>query len=171
MKPIFELPKAAATISPSLARLVGAQTDIAMSSMFWVRVIAPNEVDLGSWQAVKGLEVKFAPMEYRTGESGNSTWYAAGAATYPVLQLTRALRRSDTEKVRSWMSNTPFFHEPGLMVVTLKDAAGIDVFSWELKGAMPLRWAVSAAEAGNNKMVMETLEVTHQGFLDDEVRD
>jgi phage tail-like protein len=169
---IHELPKMAATATlKKIPRHYLSDTDIAMSSKFWVRVIAPNKVDLGTWKAVKGLEVKFAPMEYRTGESGNSTWYAAGAATYPVLQLTRALRRSDTEKVREWMSKTPFFHEPGLMVVTLLDAADIEVFSWELKGAMPLRWAVSGADASTVGMVTETLEVTHQGFLDDEVRD
>jgi phage tail-like protein len=54
--------------------------------------------------------------------------------------------------------------------VVLKDSADKEVFTWEMRSAMPSKWAVTGFDAGTSKIATEQLEVVHLGFLDDDLQ-
>lgn len=141
---------------------------LALANRFNVKVIAPNEIDLGSWAKADGLDVTFDVIEYRAGDSWNQRWFSPGATKYSTVKLSRAVSH-DTEKVRKWLSDTAKKHEPGLLVITLMDASNTKVFEWEMRSAMPAKWAVSGFDANASKLATEQLDVVHLGFLDDDV--
>jgi phage tail-like protein len=142
---------------------------LALANRFKVKVIAPNAIDLGSWQKISGLDVTFDVVEYRAGDSWNSRWYAPGMSKYSLVTLERTLS-ADTEKVKKWVSDTAKgATPPGQMVITLQDAAGEDVYEWEMRSAMVAKWSFSGLDATASKLAMETLQVVHLGFLDDDM--
>ena len=140
-----------------------------ISNRFKVKVIAPNEIDLGTWAKADGLSVTFDVIEHRTGDAGNDRWFSPGASTYEKVKLSRIVS-VHTRKVRDWLSQTGFNYEPGHAVVTLMDTAGKDVMEWEMRCVMPAKWSVSGFDATNGKLAVEQLDLMHLGFLDDEQR-
>jgi phage tail-like protein len=146
---------------------LATDSPLALANRFTVKVDAPGEVDLGSWAKAEGLDVTFDVVEYRAGDCGNERWYAPGFTKYATVKLSRAVS-PDTEKVRKWLSDTAKKHVPGLMVLELKDSSDSSVFKWEMRSAMPSKWSVGGFDASVSKLAVETLEVVHMGFLDDE---
>jgi phage tail-like protein len=141
---------------------------LALANRFKVKVIAPNEIDLGSWARAEGLDVTFDVIEYRAGDSWNQRWYSPGMTKYSTVKLSRAVS-PQTKDVHKWVSDTAKSHQPGLMVVTLMDSANAEVFEWEMRSAMPAKWAIAGFDATASKLAVEQLDVVHLGFLDDDL--
>jgi phage tail-like protein len=141
---------------------------LAISNRFTVKVDAPGEINLGSWSKVEGLDVTFDVVEYRAGDAWNSRWYCPGSTKYSTVKLSRAVTQ-DTEKVKKWISDTAKGHKPGLMVIEARDSSDKVVFTWELRSAMPSKWSCNGLDASASRLLMETLEVVHLGFLDDDI--
>jgi phage tail-like protein len=140
-----------------------------MVNRFSIKVIAPNDVDLGTWGSVSGIEMAFDPVEYRVGDGDNARWYGPGLSKYKPIVLKRTIHRADTEKVRKWFSETAFQYQPGHLTIQLNDPMSSEVHTWEMRGAMAKRWAIDNLDASANKLATETLEIEHLGFLDDDV--
>jgi phage tail-like protein len=143
-------------------------TLLGMANRFTVE-ISNGTYNLGSWSQVDGLDVKWDMAEYRAGDSGNERWYFPGNTHYSVVRLTRAAS-AESKSVRQWLDSTSFKWEPQVATVWLHDSAGAKVTSWELKSVMPLRWSISGFDAGASRVVTETLELNHRGFLADEMK-
>ena len=140
-------------------------TMLGMANRFSVH-ISRSSYDLGSWSQVDGLDVKWDMAEYRAGDAGNERWYFPANTHYSVVKLTRAAS-AESNSVRKWLDSTSFKWEPQVASVVLHDSAGKPVTSWDLRAVMPLRWSVAGFDAGASKVVTETLELTHKGFLND----
>jgi phage tail-like protein len=142
---------------------------LALANRFHVIVDAPGELDLGSWAKVDGLDVTFDIVEYRAGDAWNSRWYCPGVSKYSTIKLSRAVT-AETKAVRKWLSDTAKNHQPGGMLIELRDSADKMVFSWEMRSAMPSKWSIGGFDAGTSKIATEQLEVVHLGFLDEDVQ-
>ena len=140
---------------------------LALANRFQVKVDTPKPLDLGSWAKVDGLEVTFDVVEYRAGDAWNSRWYCPGATKYSTVKLSRAVT-ADTQKVKDWLSKTALAHEPGIMVIELRDSADKMVHEWHMRSAMPSKWSVTGFDASTSKIATEQLEIVHLGFLDDD---
>jgi phage tail-like protein len=147
---------------------IADELPLGLANRFTVKVDAPGEVDLGSWAKVDGLDVTFDVVEYRAGDGWNSRWYAPGQTKYSTVKLSRAVT-ADTEKVKKWLSDTAKSYKLGSMVIELKDAADNVIHKWEMRNAMPAKWAVTGFDAGTSKIATEQLDVVHLGFLDDDM--
>ena len=49
----------------------------------------------------------------------------------------------------------------------MQDAKLSDVAQWKLKNAMPQSWKGPQLDATGKGVALETLEIVHEGFLDD----
>ncbi|BFU47455.1 phage tail protein [Krasilnikovia sp. MM14-A1004] len=145
---------------------LGDTTMLGVANRFSVK-IDNGAWDLGSWAQVDGLDVKWDMAEYRSGDGGNNLWYFPGNTHYSVVKLTRAVS-AESQTVRKWLSSTSFTWAPQTASVTVFDSSGAPAMAWDLKHIMPQRWSVSGFEAGASRVVTETLELVHRGFLDDE---
>jgi phage tail-like protein len=143
-------------------------TMLGMANRFTVE-ISNGTYNLGSWAQLEGLDVKWDMAEYRTGDAGNDRWYFPGNTHYSVVKLTRAAS-AESKSVRDWLNSTSFKWEPQTATVWLHDPSGAKLTSWDLKHIMPTRWSITGFDAGASRVVTETLELTHRGFLDDEMK-
>jgi hypothetical protein len=48
------------------------------------------------------------------------------------------------------------------------DYLGLPVITWELKQFFPISWAIADFDSTAGKPAIETLELAHTGFLNDE---
>lgn len=147
-------------------RTAVSQPEPGMANRFHVRVV-PGDYDLGSWAQVGGLDVSWDVPEHRVGDAGNHRWFFPGVTKYSMVKLTRAACL-DSRRVKEWLERTSTRHQPGSVLVTLRDGNEAEIMSWELKHAFPARWSVSGFDAGTSKVATETLDLVHVGFLDDE---
>lgn len=140
---------------------------LALANRFVV-VLDEGRVDLGSWHQVQGLEVTWKVAEYRAGDGGNDRWFFPGFTEYPALKLTRAACQ-DSTKVQAWLSENSFDSKPGSATgaITLMDPTNKPVISWTLQSVIPMKWSIVGFEAGTSKVALETLELQHNGFLND----
>jgi phage tail-like protein len=123
---------------------------------------------LGSWAQATGLEVSWDYAEYRSGEDWNHRWFFPGMTKYPTVKLTRSADATDTPLVKKWLDDTSKAFKPATLTIELRDAHNKEVFKWTCKNAVPLKWSVAGFDATSAKVALETLELTHLGFLDDE---
>jgi phage tail-like protein len=147
---------------------LGDATMLGMANRFTVK-IDQGQYDLGSWAQVDGLDVKWDIAEYRAGDSGNDRWYFPANTHYSVVRLTRAAS-TESEAVRSWLDSTSFKWAPQTGTVALYDSASTQIMSWDLKAVMPVRWSITGFDAAASRVATETLELTHRGFLKDEMK-
>ena len=140
---------------------------LALANRFKVTVDAPKYIDLGSWAKAEGLDVQFDVIEYRAGDSWNQRWFSPGATKYVPIKLSRTVSAA-TKDVKKWLNETALKHVPGSMVIALFDASNTSVHEWEVRSAMPSKWSVGGFDAGASKLAIETLEIVHLGFLDDD---
>jgi phage tail-like protein len=138
-----------------------------MSHHFIVIIDNPT-YDLGFWQKASGLSVTWDVATYRTGSQGNEFWIAPGGTKYTNIKLTRPV--SPTSNVtQAWLSATSANMMPLSGAVMLCGSMGIPIITWRLYQFFPVSWQVGEFTSAEAKVVTETLELAHTGFLDDAV--
>lgn len=121
---------------------------------------------LGQWGKVEGLDVTWDLPDYRAGDQGNQRWYFPGNTKYTSVKLSRA-RNADSATVKQWLStNDSRFKSSSTGVITLRRTTdGATLHTWTLVNVMPKRWNIASIDAGSSNVMVETLELAHQGFL------
>lgn len=147
--------------------MLNDQSAIGMANRFKVKVTGGP--DLGSWQKAEGLDVSWEVAEYRMGDAGNMRWFAPANTKYNPVTLTRAAEAGDSGKVRDWLNNNSFAHKAGKEIqIVLEDSNKKPVMEWHLKNVMPRKWSINSMDAGSSQVAIETLQLEHEGFLDDD---
>ncbi|MET7390778.1 phage tail protein [Streptomyces sp. NPDC005529] len=143
---------------------------LALANRFKV-VLEEDDIDLGYWSSVSGLDVSWGLCEYRSGDSGNQRAYFPGATKYSDVVLQRAACQ-DTVKVQNWLKQCSFTNSRKRFtgVIELGDSENKVIAGWTLVNVMPLKWAVEKFEASASKVAMETLTLVHEGFLGDDTK-
>jgi phage tail-like protein len=144
---------------------IAADLQLGLSMRFSVQI---EGHDLKYWAKASGLEVSWDVCEYRSGDAGNERWYFPGVTKYPTVKLERAAQKEDTDAVKKWLEETSFNHSPQTGSVQLLDAKLVEVHTWNLRHVIPVKWSINAFEAGSSKVAVESLELAHMGFLEDE---
>jgi phage tail-like protein len=130
-------------------------------------VIVDGKVPLGSWAKAEGLDVTWDVCDYRAGDQGNERYYYPGNTKYTPIRLTRAASKEDTPKVKAWLAENSFKYAPIMATIILKDSANEEVNKWDLRRVMPTKWSITSFDAHASAVATETLELMHNGFLDD----
>ncbi|HEX6525006.1 MAG TPA: phage tail protein [Streptosporangiaceae bacterium] len=138
-----------------------------MSHRFIIVIDNPT-YDLGYWQKASGLSVTWDTCTYRAGDQGNEFWIYPGTTTYGKIKLTRPV--SPTSNVtQAWLSATSANMMPLSGAIMLCASMGVPIITWRLYQFFPVRWQVDDFTAETGRVVTETLELAHTGFLDDQV--
>jgi phage tail-like protein len=140
---------------------------IGLANRFVVSMSGKSEYDLGSWAKAEGLDVAWDIAEYRMGDGGNDRLYFPGNTKYQNVKLIRGVSE-ETEKVKQWLSRNSWEMEVFSGKITLFTTQAIKVTDWELRDVLPAKWSISTFDAGASSVSMETLELVHRGFLEDE---
>lgn len=119
--------------------------------------------DLGSWAKVSGLGDSWIVSARAGGDASSHRWYLPGNSRFSTVKLTRA-GGSDSQLVKAWLSGAATSITRTPVTITLMGLAGQPLTTWTLPQALPVKWSVSAFDAGASKTVIETLELSHQGI-------
>ncbi|WP_370941876.1 phage tail protein [Amycolatopsis sp. cg5] len=142
--------------------------DLASLAHHFLVVIDQGAYDLGSWASASGLAVTWGLCEYRAGDTGNAVWVHPGTTRYPNVKLSRAAC-ADSETVQRWLAATSNGETPLSGSVQLVDWTNRPIVQWTLKRFFPVGWSIGEFSAiGQSRVVLETLEIVHTGFLADE---
>jgi phage tail-like protein len=147
----------------------GALTEglFGMTHSFLIVIDNPT-YDLGYWHKASGLTVKWETCRYQAGDQGNEYWIYPGTTKYENIKLTRPI--SPTSNVtQAWLSSTSANMMPLSGAIMLCAAMGIPIITWRLYQFFPVSWQVGEFTAETGKVVTETLELAHTGFLDDQI--
>jgi phage tail-like protein len=134
------------------------------------------EVDgysLGSWNSCKGIGINF--KHEKVAELGQQAYnnFVPGRAEYTPITLQRAMKSGDWDQTKLWLeavTSDAWLTLSGDMkqaTITMQDAKQQPVAKWTLKNAMPQSWKGPQLAATGKGVALETLEIVHEGFLDD----
>ncbi len=94
-------------------------------------------------------------------------------AEYTKVTFQRAMKSGDWATTKAWLESVTgdswlaSGSKANTATVTLKDATLAEVASWTLKNALPSAWKAPQMDAAGKAIALETLELQHEGFLDD----
>lgn len=142
-------------------------SSIGLANRFVVSMSGKSEYDLGSWSKAEGLDVAWDIAEYRMGDGGNDRLYFPGNTKYTNVKLIRGVSE-ETEKVKRWLNKNSWEMEVFTGSIQLFTTAAKKVTEWTLRDVMPAKWSITSFDAGASQVAMETLELVHRGFLEDE---
>jgi phage tail-like protein len=119
---------------------------------------------------ITGLEVATSVIEYREGSYLiYNTTKQPGRTVYGNIILERGIFLNDFEFF-TWWQNTYNFQERNQLfrrdvVISLFDDAHNPVMVWKLLNAWPCKVKWGELNALDNQVMMESLELTHEGLV------
>jgi phage tail-like protein len=151
----------------TLSGLAAGEFNLRGDSSKFLVVFDDGEYDLGSWSKVSGLSVGWEVVEYRTGDS-NEIWTAPGVRKFAKISLSRATC-PDSSLVQAWLAKTSKTPRTYSGCIKLLSWAGVPLCEWKLKSFVPIGWKIADFETKAATVVVESLEIAHGGFLEDDV--
>lgn len=125
---------------------------------------------IGAFTEVSGLSVQIEVEELAEGGQNAYTHRLPGRLKWPNLVLKRGL--TNTDALFAWLlecSGDGFTGNGDRITprdgkVSVLDARGRPVRTWEFTGAMPVKWSGPRLAASSRELAVEELEVSHRGF-------
>jgi phage tail-like protein len=127
-------------------------------------VVSLDDESLGSFTGCEGLGCEVVMEAREEGGNNDFVWQLPTKLKYSNVKLTRPLGR-DTEKVARWFASMATGFTRRTATVQAMRADGKPVATWSLYGVVPVRWSGPSLTADSPKVVMETVEIAHQGFV------
>lgn len=143
--------------------------DAAFAGRFVFEVEDPGSEDrtVGSFAEVSGLSVEVTTEEVREG-GVNQVHRLPAQTTWPNIVLKRGV--IDSDALFAWLrETTQGLQGKGRLHrttgrVSLLDAKGGPLRTWEFVGAFPVKWTGPTLAASSSDVASEELEIAHQGF-------
>lgn len=141
---------------------VGERADPYLSTRFRLRL---NQIDVGGFSEVTGLEASMQPADYQEGGVNDFTHKLPTRIEYANVSLKRGV--TDSHELWGWLDDARNGKTADLrrtVQVFLQNRAGKDVRGWEVQAAYPIRWAGPELKADQGAVAIETLELAHHGL-------
>jgi phage tail-like protein len=125
--------------------------------------VTDNEND-GRFQSVAGLNVEFETETVKEGGENRFEHVLPVRAKYSKLVLKRGMF-TDSNVIR-WCLDAfeNMTIQPADMVISLLNEEHEPLMSWSVKNAWPTKWNITDFNAEENKLIIETIELTYQFF-------
>jgi phage tail-like protein len=123
-------------------------------------------VKVASFTAVDGLSAEYVVKTYEEGGENGYIHQLPGRMKYNNLKLTRPVD-SGSKDLAAWFSElgkSQKLTRHTATVVAYNDNKEV-VAQWNLRDVYPVRYTGPSFSAENGKVLTETLELAHNGFL------
>ena len=124
-----------------------------------------ESIEAGGFSDVTGLQAEVELFDYREGGVNEYMHRLAGPVKYPAnLVLKHGLM--DADRLWQWEQEMlqGSIRRTNVSIILL-DSAGKDRWRWDFKEACPVKWSGPDLKAGTAEVAVETLELTHRGFI------
>lgn len=134
---------------------------LAVSVSFQVKL---DDQDLGSFSGCEGLGCEVVIETREEGGNNGYAWQLPTKLRYPNIKLTRPLTR-DSEKIVKWLTSmqTGYTRRTGTIVAMRAD--GKVIATWGLLDVVPVRWSGPSLAADDSRVLTESVEIAHHGFI------
>lgn len=133
------------------------------------RAGAPSPGADASFQEVAGIQARMEVENVIEGGENRFVHRLPRFVSYPNLLLKRGLVPSGSE-LAGWVTRilggglaAPV--EPRNLKVALLNDRGTPILSWTFERAWPLRWEVGSLHSQDNRLLVETLELSYNYFF------
>lgn len=146
-----------------IGSLAGDLFNIRADASKFLIIFDNSDFDLGAWSKASGLGVTWDACEHRVG-SDMDIWIAPGPPKYSKISLSRSAC-VDSRTVQKWLRTTQ--EKPRLFsgALMLMSPIGLPLVEWELKEFFPTGWRIGDFDSKAANVVIETLELSHTGFI------
>lgn len=137
--------------------------DTGLSVGFWVQI---DDQALGMFTSCEGLGAEVVIETREEGGNNAAIWMLPTRMKYPNIKLTRPLGK-DTEKIAAWLAEmtTGYHRRTGTIKAMAAGSPTKVVAQWGLLDVVPVRWTGPSLSADQPKVLTETVEIAHHGFL------
>lgn len=121
---------------------------------------------LGHFQSVSGLSHEVEVLTHQEGGVNDRLHKLPGQGSYP--NLTLKLGYVNSQMLENWHAR--YISKPGLMdrknlSIVLVDDQSREVKRWSFAKCWPVKWEGPEFDASASQIVVETVELAHQGFV------
>lgn len=138
-----------------------ADVDTAVSVRYVVKL---DDQELGEFSQCEGLGAEVVMEVREEGGNNMSVWQLPTRLKYPNIKLTRPLGK-DTEKIAKWLATMASGYQRKTGTIVAMRADGQVIAQWGLLDVVPVRWTGPALNPDSPKVITETIEIAHHGFL------
>lgn len=129
-------------------------------SVFY-NVTIDGVIPLGFWTKVDGLGMEYEVFEYREGGVNGYMHKLVGPVRFTNLRLSRPVDTT-SPALMMWLQSNQMMVVPQTMAITAMTASGEAITTWNLVGAVPVKWTGPSLDVLSNNLATETLEVAYQ---------
>jgi phage tail-like protein len=133
----------------------------ALSVAFVVRL---DDETLGSFTTCDGLGCEVVMETREEGGNNSFVWQLPTKLKYSTIKLSRPLGR-DTETIAAWFSSMATGYTRRTGTIQAMRADGTVIATWGLLDVVPVRWSGPSLSPDSAKVLTETVEIAHHGFI------
>ena len=119
------------------------------------------------FKSVGGLKVETEVVDYRAGGVNHATYKLVGSTKWSNIVLKRGFTTAETDLVdwrAKWVKMEPGKLERSGGTISQLNTKLEEVATWTWVDGWPCKFEVSELDASKNEIVIETLEIAHQGL-------
>jgi phage tail-like protein len=124
-----------------------------------------DNLPIGVWNKCEGLKATYDVKSYEEGGQNNFVHQIPGRLKYENITLSRPVT-SDSKGVAAWFAGFKAAVKRSTGRITVMDAGGTDIMTWNVTGVFPVSWSANGLDVGANGVLTETLVLSHEGFFD-----
>jgi len=129
-----------------------------------------NNVQVAGFSECTGLNAETKVVDFKEGGNNHTTLKFPEHTTYGNITLKRGSTRStDLFDWQQDLANGAFEKYPRRgnpqLSIILVDDKGKDVKRWNLVRPLPVKWVSGDLKASASEVLIETLELAHEGIL------
>ena len=122
--------------------------------------VAPNPVDI-FFQKVSGLSQTIETEDIRGGGQNHFTYKLPQMLTHDNLVLERGIQTDSPLNMEFNEAMSAFQFSPGNVIVASLNKDGLPLTAWIFLKTYPVSWAVTDMDAGDNSLMIETMELAY----------
>ncbi len=120
-------------------------------------------LEAGGFSEVSGFDASIDVIEYREGDMVQTPMKLPGLKKYGNITLKQGV--TDSTVLYDWiMMGVEGDVERKTLTITLQDATGAAVASWQVINAWPTKYTAPDFNATSSEVAIETLEIAHEGM-------
>lgn len=123
-----------------------------------------DDLDLGMWTEAALGTMTLSVTPQKEGGTTSVVHQLRGHIEYETIKLSRVV--DGTSSIGSWFRKQAAEARRMHGEIVVYGPGNQWVQRWNFIEAMPVRWSIPTMRSGDNGLIVETLEIAHQGFVD-----
>lgn len=128
-------------------------------------IVHLDEHDLGDFLSCEGLGVEVVLESREEGGNNGFVWQFPTRLKYPNIKLTRPVSKDTADVIVNWVVAAVSGASRGTGHIEARSADNEPVARYDLHDVIPVRWTGPSLNADQPKVLIETLEIAHHGFV------